>query len=179
MLILVGAGLANIPWLVMASVILPIVAGAILGNLDKDIREFFGKHEPVIIPFMAFTLGQGINLKAVIAGGMQGIVLGLAVLVITGTICIAIDLFLGGSGIAGAAASSTAGNAAGTPTAVGLADPTYAAIAPLATIQVTASIIITAILTPLLTSWIYKRVHKKRAAEAATRGEVYLMPAKN
>ena len=178
MLILVGAGLANIPWLVMVSVILPIAIGAILGNLDEDLRAFFAKHEPVVIPFMAFTLGQGINLKAVIAGGMQGVVLGLAVLIITGFVCILADRFLGGSGIAGAAASSTAGNAAGTPSAVGLADPAYAAIAPLATIQVTASVIITAILTPLLTTWMYKRVHKKRAAEAEARGEVYVMPVK-
>lgn len=179
MLILVGAGLANIPWLIMLSVVLPIALGALLGNLDEDLRAFFGKHEPVIIPFMAFMLGQGINLKAVVAAGMQGIVLGLAVLVITGIVCIAIDRWLGGSGIAGAAASSTAGNAAGTPSAVGIADPAYALIAPIATIQVTASVIITAILTPLLTTWMYKRVHKKRAEEASARGEVYVMPVKS
>jgi 2-keto-3-deoxygluconate permease len=57
MIILVGAGLANIPWLTMLSVIAPIAAGAVLGNLDKDLREFFGSHEPIIVPFMAFTLG--------------------------------------------------------------------------------------------------------------------------
>ena len=179
MLILVGAGLANIPWLTMVSVILPIAIGAILGNLDEDLRLFFAKHEPVVIPFMAFTLGQGINLKAVAAAGVQGIVLGLAVLIITGFVCILADRWLGGSGIAGAAASSTAGNAAGTPAAVGMADPAYALIAPLATIQVTASVIITAILTPLLTSWMYKRVHQKRAEEAAARGEVYIIPVKS
>ena len=62
MLIFVGTGLAVIPWLTMVSVIAPIVAGAILGNLDDDIKEFFGSHEPIIVPFMAFTLGQTINL---------------------------------------------------------------------------------------------------------------------
>src|SRR5688572_17199152 len=49
MLIFVGAGLAVIPWLTMVSVIAPIVVGAILGNLDEDIKEFFGAHEPIII----------------------------------------------------------------------------------------------------------------------------------
>jgi 2-keto-3-deoxygluconate permease len=44
-----------------------------------------------------------------------------------------------------------------------MADPTYAAIAPLATIQVAASVIVTAILTPILTSWMYKKVQKERA----------------
>src|SRR6476659_4586073 len=40
MLIFVGAGLAVIPWLTMLSVIAPILAGAILGNLDEDIKTF-------------------------------------------------------------------------------------------------------------------------------------------
>jgi 2-keto-3-deoxygluconate permease len=150
----------------MVSVIAPIAVGAILGNLDEDLRKFFGSHEPLIIPFMAFTLGQGINLASVVKAGLPGILLGIAVLVITGIVCIIADILLGGSGIAGAAASSTAGNAAGTPKAVAMADPTYAAVAPLATIQVAASVIVTAILTPILTSWMYKRVQKQRAAAA-------------
>ena len=70
-------------------------------------------------------------------------------------------LILGGSGVAGAAASSTAGNAAGTPQAVAIADPSYALIAPMATIQVAASVIITALLTPVLTALVYKRNQAK------------------
>jgi 2-keto-3-deoxygluconate permease len=172
MLVLVGAGLAVIPWMTMVSVIAPIFAGALLGNLDEELREFFGQHEPIIVPFMAFTLGQGINLKAITTAGMTGILLGIAVVIITGTVCIIADRLLGGSGIAGAAASSTAGNAAGTPQAVALADPSYAAIAPLATIQVAASVIVTAILTPVLTAYVHRRVHKKmRASEQAAQSE--------
>lgn len=157
MLIFVGTGLAVIPWLTMVSVVAPIVVGAILGNLDDDIRQFFGSHEPIIVPFMAFTLGQTINLASVVTAGLPGIVLGGCVLVITGTVCIAVDRLLGGSGVAGAAASSTAGNSAAVPQAVALADPTYAAMASAATVQVTASVIVTAMLTPLLTSWWYRR----------------------
>jgi 2-keto-3-deoxygluconate permease len=161
MLVLVGAGLAVIPWLTMVSVIAPIFAGAILGNLDEELREFFGSHEPLIVPFMAFTLGQGINLKAVTTAGLPGILLGIAVVTITGLTCIFTDRLLGGSGIAGAAASSTAGNAAGTPQAVAIADPSYAAIAPLATVQVAASVIVTAILTPVLTAYIHRRSQQR------------------
>jgi len=39
MVILVGAGLANIPWLTMVSVIAPIAAGAVLGNLNMKSSE--------------------------------------------------------------------------------------------------------------------------------------------
>ena len=86
-------------------------------------------------------------------------------MIVTGTVCILADRLLGGSGIAGAAASSTAGNSAAVPKAVAMADPTYAAIAPIATIQVAASVIVTAVLTPILTSYVYKRVQRQRALE--------------
>jgi len=162
MLVLVGAGLAHIPWLTMVSVIAPIAAGAVLGNLDGDLRKFFSSQEPLIVPFMGFTLGQNINLESVIHSGLPGLALGLFVLVATGAVCITADILLGGSGIAGAAASSTAGNAAAVPKAVALADPSYAAIAPAATVQVAASVIVTAILTPILTSFVYKTVHRRR-----------------
>jgi 2-keto-3-deoxygluconate permease len=168
MVILVGAGLATIPWLTIVSVIAPIAAGALLGNLDKDLRDFFGSHEPIIVPFMGFTLGQTINLSAVVTAGLPGVFLGVFVLVVTGTVCILVDRLLGGTGIAGAAASSTAGNSAAVPKAVAMADPTYAAIAPIATVQVAASVIVTAILTPILTSFVYKRVQRQRALEART-----------
>jgi 2-keto-3-deoxygluconate permease len=165
MLIFVGTGLAVIPWLTMVSVIAPIVAGAILGNLDEDIKDFFGSHEPIIVPFMAFTLGQTINLKAVVTAGAPGVVLGVTVLVVTGFVCIVADRLFGGSGVAGAAASSTAGNSAAVPQAVALADPSFAPVAGAATVQVAASVIVTAILTPLLTSWQYKRVMRKRLSQ--------------
>jgi 2-keto-3-deoxygluconate permease len=166
MLIFVGAGLAVIPWLTMVSVIAPIVVGAILGNLDEDLKTFFASHEPIIIPFMAFTLGQTINLRSVVTAGLPGIVLGVTVFGVTGLVCIAADRLLGGSGVAGAAASSTAGNSAAVPQAVALADPSYAAVAPAATVQVAASVIVTAVLTPFLTSWWFKRVNRRRAAQA-------------
>jgi 2-keto-3-deoxygluconate permease len=171
MLIFVGTGLAVIPWLTMVSVIAPIFVGAILGNLDDELREFFGSKEPLIVPFMAFTLGQTINLKSVVTAGLPGVALGVTVVVVTGAVCIAMDRLLGGSGVAGAAASSTAGNSAAVPQAVALADPTFAAVAPAATVQVAASVIVTAILTPLLTAFWYRRVGRERLAAAVKAGQ--------
>src|SRR5262249_24924349 len=134
---------------------------------DEDLKTFFSSHEPLIVPFMAFTLGQTINLKSVITAGAPGIVLGVTVLIVTGTVCIIADRLLGGTGVAGAAASSTAGNSATVPQAVALADPSYAPVAEAATVQVAASVIVTAVLTPLLTSWVYRRVLRQRALATA------------
>ena len=171
MLIFVGTGLAVIPWLTMVSVIAPIFVGALLGNLDDELREFFGSKEPIIVPFMAFTLGQTINLKSVVTAGLPGVALGLTVVVVTGLVCITVDRLLGGSGVAGAAASSTAGNSAAVPQAVALADPSFAAVAPAATVQVAASVIVTAIMTPLLTAWWYRKVGRERLAAAVQSGQ--------
>ncbi|MET0168162.1 MAG: 2-keto-3-deoxygluconate permease, partial [Vicinamibacterales bacterium] len=179
MLIFVGTGLAVIPYLTMVSVIAPIVAGAILGNLDEDIKDFFGSHEAIIVPFMAFTLGQTINLKSVVTAGLPGVVLGLTVVTVTGLVCIAVDRLLGGTGIAGAAASSTAGNSAAVPQAVALADTSFAPIAGAATVQVAASVIVTAVLTPLLTAWWYKRVINERAAAAQARTTATAAPSRD
>ena len=172
MLIFVGAGLAVIPWLTMVSVIAPIFAGAVLGNLDEDLKEFFGDRDSLIVPFMAFTLGQTINLKSVVTAGLPGMLLGVTVLVVTGFVCITADRLLGGSGIAGAAASSTAGNSAAVPQAVAMADTSYAPVAAAATVQVATSVIVTAMLTPLLTAWWYKRVHLRREALARAQAVV-------
>lgn len=179
MLIFVGTGLAVIPYLTMVSVIAPIVAGAILGNLDEDIKDFFGSHEAIIVPFMAFTLGQTINLKSVVTAGLPGVVLGLTVVTVTGFVCIAADRLFGGTGIAGAAASSTAGNSAAVPQAVALADTSFAPIAGAATVQVAASVIVTAVLTPLLTAWWYKRVIHERAAVSQAKATATAAPSRD
>ena len=62
---------------------------------------------------------------------------------------------------------STPSKSTRVPKAVATADPTYAAIAPEATVQVAASVIVTAILTPLLTSWMHRRVQRGRGAAPA------------
>lgn len=165
MVVLASSGLATIPYLSMVSVVVPIIIGAILGNLDKDIREFCGSHSELLVPFFAFALGNGINLASVVKAGPAGFLLGFLTCVLTGLACYFADRLTGGSGLAGVAASTTAGNAAATPKAVALADPRFAAVAPIATVQVAASVIVTSILTPMLTTFVYKRNQKKKLKE--------------
>lgn len=152
------AGLSAFPWQTLVGAILPLVVGMILGNLDKDLRDFFGKAVPVLVPFFSFALGAGLDLRNVWKAGLLGILLGIAVVVITGAALWTVDRLTGGNGVAGLAAASTAGNAAGVPAAVAAANSVYAPVAPAATALVASSVIVTAILVPIVTAWWAKRV---------------------
>ncbi len=157
MIALGAAGLATIPLLGLVAVIAPIILGMVLGNLDPRMREMLLKGGPVLIPFFAFALGSGIDLLTLVEAGLPGILLGFATTFIGGFFAVLADRMTGGSGIAGAAASSTAGNAVATPAAIALVDPSLRTIATLATPQVAASTVTTALLTPLLTSFVARR----------------------
>lgn len=162
MLILGVAGLASFPVLAFVFAILPLIIGMILGNLDEKMREFLSKGQDVLIPLFALAIGSGINLTNVVKAGFSGVLLGLGVVVITGIVLMIIDRVTGGNGVAGIAASSTAGNASAVPLAVAAVYTGYSAIAATATLQVTAAVIVTAILTPLVTTWFAKRAEKRR-----------------
>jgi 2-keto-3-deoxygluconate permease len=108
---------------------------------------------PVLIPFFAFALGAGINLASVWRAGLLGVLLGLGVIAISGVVLITADKLTGGNGVAGIAAASTAANAAAVPAIVASANPAYAPAAPSATVLVAASVVVTAIVTPLVTTW--------------------------
>ncbi|MDD2981214.1 MAG: 2-keto-3-deoxygluconate permease [Hespellia sp.] len=152
------SGLADIPIMSLVACLVPILAGMILGNLDHQVADFFGPVGGAIIPFTGFALGAGINLVNVIKGGLSGIILGLITIFVGGAFIVAIDHFVGGRpGYAGWAVATTAGNAVAVPAAVALADPSLASVAEIATVQVAASVVLSAILVPFITGWWAKK----------------------
>jgi 2-keto-3-deoxygluconate permease len=155
------AGLANLPFLPLLGVILPLLLGVAIGNLDEEFRTFLLKGGTILIPFFAFALGAGLNLNTIIEAGLPGIFLGIITTFFGGIFNILADRAVGGSGICGAAASSTAGNAVATPAAVALIDPAMMPIVNVATSQIAAAVVTTIIFTPILTQFVAKRVRKR------------------
>jgi 2-keto-3-deoxygluconate permease len=148
------AGLSSFQWPALVGAILPLVIGMIIGNLDREMRDFLSKAVPVMIPFFAFALGTGLNLSQVWQAGLLGVGMGVAVVILTGIPLFIADRLTGGNGVAGVAAASTAGNAAAVPAIVAAANPAYADAAGPATILIAACVVVTAILTPIVTAWV-------------------------
>ena len=97
--------------------------------------------------------------------GLLGILLGVAVIIVTGIpLIIADKLIGGGDGTAGIAASSSAGAAVATPVLIAEMVPAFKPMAPAATSLVATSVIVTSILVPIITSIWSKKVKAKVAA---------------
>ena len=173
MVALGAAGIAKIPFNTLIGCVIPIVVGCLLGNLDEDIRKFCEPGAVMMIPFFSFPLGAGLNLKNLIVAGFPGILLGLVCCAVTGFAGYGVYKALQpvkALGIehpeVGAAIGTTAGNAAATPAAVAAADAALLSISEAATAQVTCAVIVTAILCPLLVTWLHNMEAKKAGKKA-------------
>jgi 2-keto-3-deoxygluconate permease len=159
-------GLSAFPGPALIGGILPLAIGVVLGNLDRELREFLGRSAATLVPFFAFAIGATLDLHRVWQAGLLGVALGLGVLVVSGIALIVADRLAGGTGTAGIAAASTAGNGAAVPAIVAAANPAYAAAAGPATILVAASVIVTALTVPFATVWWVGRVRGKKRTPA-------------
>ena len=152
------SGLADIPIIALIAAIGPILVGMVLGNLDKELSDYLAPAGTLLLPFIGFCLGSGMNLTNIVKGGVQGILLGLITCLIGGGFIVLCDRFVGRRpGYAGWAVATTAGNAVAGNAVIAATDPSWAAYADIATSQVAASAILTAILVPIITSWWAKK----------------------
>lgn len=162
MLALGASGIASVPLIALVATLVPIILGFILGNLDEEIREFLEPATTILIPFFAFPLGAALNFNQLITAGIPGIVLGVLCTLITGLGgYFAMKLIKSDHPQAGAGMGTTAGNAVATPEALAQVDPSIAAVAAVATVQIAAAIIVTAILCPLLVNYLDKIEKRK------------------
>ncbi|MFO6428453.1 2-keto-3-deoxygluconate permease [Escherichia coli] len=123
-----------------------------------------------LIPFFAFALGNTIDLTVIAQTGLLGILLGVAVIIVTGIpLIIADKLIGGGDGTADCRFQFRRGRGRT------LADCRNGAcvkpIASAATSLVATAVIVTSILVPILTS-IWSRKVKARAAKIEILGTV-------
>lgn len=153
------SGLGVIPWKYILAAIIPFLVGLILGNLDKRFAEMMKPTASITIPFFAFALGAGITLKSLAIGGLEGIILGITVSIITGALgYFSYKYILHEKSAVGFAIGTTAGNSIATPAIVADADSSFEPFVGIATSQIATSVLITAFLTPIITDYLHKKL---------------------
>ena len=170
LLFLGASGLGDIPLIALVAALVPFLLGVVVGNLDVQWRDALKPVPGIVIPFFAFALGTGINLGAVVTGGMSGLILGLLISPITGGLVYLGYRYIlrrGGKSGLGFAAGTTAGNAIATPAVVAAADPSFAPYVGTATAQVAACVLISSILAPVLASYFLKRAGELKPVDEA------------
>ena len=148
----------------------PIVVGIILGNLFPSFKKMMAPALSAIIVLVFFAMGSTMTFGQLINGGLPGILLGVICSVVFAIPVIAVDKLTGGTGVAGAAISSCAGANVATPAAMASVNEAMygGAVLATATAQVAACAIVTAILTPLVTSWCHKHFEGQQSNSKAT-----------
>lgn len=167
MVALGASGVMEIPMVAFLAALVPILLGFIVGNLDESVRELLAPGTVLLIPFFAFPLGANLNFMDLVQSGLPGILLGLICCVVTGFGgYFALKALRFTHPVVGLATGTTGGNAVATPAAI----LGTGAVATQAAGQITAAIIVTAILTPLLTGWMARR-EARRHPETLPEGE--------
>jgi 2-keto-3-deoxygluconate permease len=160
-LIFLGAsGLGDIPVLALVAAVVPFVLGLLVGALDREWTGILDNVPDIVIPFMSFAVGTGISLATVLTGGLQGVALGVGVVVFTGGLTYLGYRFVlrrGPESGIGFAAGTTAGNAVAVPAAVAAADPRFLPFVPSAAAQTASAVLVTAVLAPVVASWVLRR----------------------
>lgn len=158
------AGIGAFPWPALVSTLVPFVLGMVIGGLDPEMKKLFSPLQGALVPFFAFTIGYSLSLEMILKSGLTGILIGVLVVFVSGYVLYLLDKYLVRSdGLAGWAASSTAGAAVSVPIVIAQMDPNFKSTAESATAIVATSVLVSAILTPIVTMWFYRRMNNKKA----------------
>lgn len=143
----------QIDWMPVISILIPIIAGMVLGNLDKGFKEFCAPAISILTPFFGFSLGSSINLLAALQNGISGLVLtALFYLCILSVLYFVERIILRSNGIASIAVTSVAGLSVAVPSMIAALDHSVKTFAETATAQIAFATLLTSIITPILVS---------------------------
>lgn len=152
-IILSFLGVAKITPNSIIDFIIPLLAGVVLGNVDKNFCEFLAGTQKYIMPFLGFAIGAGIDLMAILIGGLAGLVLSFLTVGAAFVISLPADIFINKRpGWAAISTYTAAGNSVIVPALVANLDPSWQAYESLASAQLGTVVILTSLLVPFAAS---------------------------
>lgn len=131
--------------------LLPFGLGMLLGMIDSDIRDFTRSGTPVLLPFLGFCLGSSIDLWLAFTAFGSGLMLFVLISVLNIIPLLAVDrIVLHQRGYCAAAICCVAGLSISVPSLMAQTDAFYLPYVESATAQVAFTVILSAVVTPIL-----------------------------
>lgn len=144
-------------WTPIISTLIPIILGLIVANLDKDLAKMFSSIVRVLMVFMGWSFGAGINIIDAMKAGPQGILLAIIFYIIMVPIIYLVETkVLKESGVSALGISSIAGLSVSVPGIMAFNNPDLAPLAATATAQIAFGVVVTSIITPIITQKVAK-----------------------
>lgn len=152
----ISGGLGSIDFMPIISMLIPLVLGMILGNIDPEFGGFFGGATGTVLFFLGWNLGQGLNLFEAIEAGIPGLLLTIIFIIISIPLFF-VDRGLGYEGITGVSMMTIAGMSTAVPASLAAIFPELQQYVTSATAQVLLVVLITAFLAPFLSQKVYEK----------------------
>lgn len=154
---------AEINWMPILSTFLPVLAGIIIGNMDKNSAKLFAPAVAPMIPFMGWIFGASVNIFDAFRSALTG-----SILVIVFYAALIPFMFmtekyvLKDDGLATFAVSSVAGMSVSVPAVLLATNPEVTEFVGSATAQIAFTVVITSIITPYLAKKLMKSKQEKQ-----------------
>lgn len=151
----------QIDYMPIISILIPMILGFVIGNLDLDFKQLFSPVITAIMPLLGWSLGSNINLMDAIKNGMSGILL----IPIFYIVAIPIEYIfekkvLKSSGASAISMAFLSGVALTAPRMIGMSHPELLKYVSPAVSQMTLGLVVTSILTPIIMKKLVKKENK-------------------
>ncbi|MEL3899279.1 MAG: 2-keto-3-deoxygluconate permease [Treponema phagedenis] len=145
----------TIDWNPIISTLIPMGIGILIGNVDKEFAKFLGSIVGVLMVFMGWSFGAGINLIDAFKAGFQGIILTVVFYILVLPLIYLVETkLLKESGISSIAMTSIAGLSVAVPSIIALSYPELAPMAETAVAQIALGVVISSAITPFIAKYI-------------------------
>lgn len=148
----------NIDYMSIVSLIIPLILGVAIGNIDKDLGKFISTGMPFMIFALGWSVGNSINLFEAVKAGFSGIIMAIIYYILIFLPMLFVERkFLKRDGVSAGGLATIAGLSASIPMLMAAENSALYAYAPRAAAIVTFGVIITSFVSPYICNKLYKQ----------------------
>ncbi|WP_297813779.1 2-keto-3-deoxygluconate permease [uncultured Finegoldia sp.] len=153
----------NVDYMSIVSLIIPLILGLIIGNLDKELGKFVSGGMPFMIFTLGWAVGNSIDLFEAVKAGFSGILMAVVYYILIFLPMLFVEKkVLKRDGVSAGGLSTVAGLSASIPMLMATNDPSLTVYAPRAAAIVTFGVIITSFVSPYLCNKLYTGEKKNK-----------------